>query len=197
MSVIAALGALVQQPTPVPGDPEITFTAPAQVIFAVVAVVMIYGAIRVVTTRNVVHAALWLMIVLGGVGINYVILQAEFVAVTQFLVYLGAILVLFLFGIMLTRAPMGVSDRLDNNLKPVGAVAALGLLAVIGYALIETFGADKLTFQAYQGSPIGNSNGRTQVVSDTLFGQYLLPFEILSILLLTALIGAIVLARKD
>lgn len=178
-------------------DPELTFTAPAQVIFAVTAVIMIYGAIRVVTTKNVVHAALWLMIVLGGVGINYVILQAEFVAVTQFLVYLGAILVLFLFGIMLTRAPMGVSDQLDNNLKPVGVVAALGLLALIGYALIETFGADKLTFQAYQGSPIGNSNGRTQAVSDTLFGQYLLPFEILSVLLLTALIGAIVLARKD
>ena len=202
MNLLAALGAGLgatggDVPTPISAAPEITFSAPAQVIFAVVAVVMIYGAIRVVTTKNVVHAALWLMIVLGGVGMNYVILQAEFVAVTQFLVYLGAILVLFLFGIMLTRAPMGVSEELDNNLKPVGAVAGLGLLAVIGYALIETFGKDKLTFQAYAGVAGPNSNGRTQAVADTIFGQYLLPFEILSVLLLVALIGAIVLARKD
>lgn len=203
MNLLAALGAGLQAT----GDggvaavgvnaPEITFSAPAQVIFAVVAIVMVYGAIRVVTTKNVVHAALWLMVVLGGVGINYVVLQAEFVAVTQFLVYLGAILVLFLFGIMLTRAPMGVSDELDNNLRPVGIVAALGLLALIAYALLETFGKDKLTFQVYQGAAGANSSGRTQAVADTLFGQYLLPFEILSVLLLAALIGAIVLARKD
>lgn len=202
MNLLAALGAGLQAtggdgPTPIMAQPEITFSAPAQVIFAVTAVVMIYGAFRVVTTKNVVHAALWLMIVLGGVGINYVVLQAEFVAVTQFLVYLGAILVLFLFGIMLTRASMGVSEELDNNLKPVGAVAGLGLLAVIAYALIETFGNDKLTFQAYQGVAGPNSNGRTQAVADTLFGQYLIPFEVLSVLLLVALIGAIVLARKD
>lgn len=178
-------------------SPEITFSAPAQVIFAVVAVVMIYGAIRVVTTKNVVHAALWLMVVLGGVGINYVVLQAEFVAITQFLVYLGAILVLFLFGIMLTRAPRGESEDLDNNLKPIGAVVGLGLLALLAYGLIATFRDDKLDFRAYGGAVGGNSSGRTQAVADTLFSQYLLPFEVLSVLLLVALIGAIVLARKD
>ena len=177
--------------------PETTFDVPANVIFAVQAIVMIYAAIRVVTTKNVVHAALWLVVVLGGVGINYVILQAEFVAVTQFLVYLGAIVVLFLFGIMLTRAPLGVSDDLDNNQRTIGIVVGLGLLVVMGYALIETFGDRRLTFEAYDGLAGANSNGRTQAVADTIFGQYLIPFEMLSVLLLAALIGAIVLARRD
>ncbi|MGB6057696.1 MAG: NADH-quinone oxidoreductase subunit J [Microthrixaceae bacterium] len=178
-------------------NPEVTFSAPANVVFAFTAVLMIYGAIRMVTTKNVVHAALWLMIVLGGVGINYLLLQAEFVAITQFLVYLGAILVLFLFGIMLTRAPMGVSDDLDNNQRWIGIGVGVGLLALLSYALIETFSGDKLTFEAYTGAAGANTNGRTQAVADTIFSHYLLPFEMLSVLLLAALIGAIVLARKD
>ena len=130
--------------------PETTFDVPANVVFAVTAVFMIAAAVRMVTTKNVVHAALWLVLVLGGVGVNYLLLQAEFVAITQFLVYLGAIVVLFLFGIMLTRAPLGVSDDLDNNQKWVGIGTSLLLLLVIGYSVIETWGKDKLTFEAYE-----------------------------------------------
>jgi NADH-quinone oxidoreductase subunit J len=134
----------------VPGyTPETTFDVPANVIFAVQAVFMIFAAVRVVTTKNVVHAALWLVVVLGGVGLNYVLLQAEFVAVTQFLVYLGAIIVLFLFGVMLTRAPLGVSEDLDNNQKKIGIGVGVALLAVLSYALIESFGRSELTFEAY------------------------------------------------
>ena len=176
---------------------ETTFDVPANVVFAVTAVFMIAAAIRMVTTKNIVHAALWLVVVLGGVGINYLLLQAEFVAITQFLVYLGAIVMLFLFGIMLTRAPLGVSDDLDNNQKWVGIGTSLLLLLVIGYSVIETWGKDKLTFEAFQGVAEANTNGRTQAVSDTIFGQYLVPFEMISVLLLAALIGAIVLARRD
>lgn len=174
-----------------------TFDVPANVVFAVQAVFMIFAAIRVVTTKNIVHAALWLVVVLGGVGINYLLLQAEFVAITQFLVYLGAIIVLFLFGIMLTRAPMGTSDDLDNGQKAIGVIVGLALLGVVGYALIETFADDKLDFAAYAGDATAELNGRTQAVADTIFGQYLVPFEMISVLLLAALIGAIVLARRD
>ncbi|CAB4687043.1 MAG: NADH-quinone oxidoreductase subunit J [Actinobacteria bacterium] len=177
--------------------PETTFDVPANVVFAVQAVVMIFAAIRVVTTKNIVHAALWLVVVLGGVGLNYILLQAEFVAVTQFLVYLGAVIVLFLFGVMLTRAPLGVSDDLDNNQKKIGIGVGVALLAVLSYALIESFGRSELTFAAYEGVAGPNTNGRTQAVSDAIFGQYLIPFEMLSLLLLAALIGAIVLARRD
>lgn len=177
--------------------PETTFDVPANVVFAVTAVFMIAAAIRMVTTKNVVHAALWLVVVLGGVGVNYLLLQAEFVAITQFLVYLGAIIVLFLFGIMLTRAPLGVSEDLDNNQKWMGLGTALLLLVVIGYSVIATWGDDKLEFEAFQGVAEANTNGRTQAVADTIFGQYLIPFEMISVLLLAALIGAIVLARRD
>jgi NADH-quinone oxidoreductase subunit J len=190
----AAAGALLAQ---APAQPATTFDVPVNVVFAVMAVFMNAAAIRVVTTKNVVHAALWLVVVLGGVGVNYLLLQAEFVAITQFLVYLGAIVVLFLFGIMLTRAPLGVSDELDNKQKPIGVIVGLGLLAVIGYAVIETFGDEKLDFQAYGNVAEANTNGRTQAVSDAIFGQYLIPFEMVSVLLLAALIGAIVLARRD
>ncbi len=177
--------------------PETTFDVPANVVFAVQAVFMIFAAIRVVTTKNVVHAALWLVVVLGGVGLNYVLLQAEFVAVTQFLVYLGAVIVLFLFGVMLTRAPLGVSEDLDNNQKKIGIGVGVVLLGVLSYALIQSFGRSELTFAAYQGVAGANTNGRTQALSDTIFSQYLIPFEMLSLLLLAALIGAIVLARRD
>ncbi len=176
---------------------DTTFDVPANVVFAVQAVFMIFAALRVVTTKNIVHAALWLVVVLGGVGINYLLLQAEFVAITQFLVYLGAIIVLFLFGIMLTRAPLGVSDDLDNGQKWIGALVGVALLGVVGYALVETFGDDKMDFAAYAGDAGAELNGRTQAVADTIFGQYLIPFEMISVLLLAALIGAIVLARRD
>lgn len=180
---------------------ETTFDVPANVVFAVTAVFMVVAALRVVTTKNIVHAALWLVIVLGGVGLNYLLLQAEFVAITQFLVYLGAIIVLFLFGIMLTRAPLGVAEDLDNNQRGIGIAAAVVLLLVVGYALIESFGGDQLDFRAYETgydvTPATEAAGRTGAVSDAIFGQYLIPFEMISVLLLAALIGAIVLARRD
>jgi len=75
--------------------------------FGVIALLMIVGALRVVTVKNVVHAALWLVIVLSGAAAQYLLLSAEFVAVTQVLVYVGAVMVLFLFGTMLTRAKIG------------------------------------------------------------------------------------------
>ncbi len=174
-----------------------SFEVPANVAFAIIAVFMVVAAIRVVTTDNVVHAALWLMVVLGGVGLNYLLLQAEFLAMTQFLVYLGAIVVLFLFGVMLTRAPLGRSDDLDNNLRPVGILLGLGLLGLISYAVIRTFSDDKLNFAAYEGASAVGGNNRTQELSNVLFTDYLIPFEVISVLLLAALIGAIVIARRD
>ena len=94
---------------------DVPFAVPANIAFGIGAAFMVFSAIKVVTTKNVVHAALYLVLVLAGVGLNYLLLQAEFVAITQFLVYIGAIVVLFLFGIMLTRAPLGISDDLDNH----------------------------------------------------------------------------------
>ena len=82
-----------------------SYSVPVNIVFGFIAALMLYGAVRVVTTENVVHAALWLVVVLAGMGGLYILLQAEFVAVTQFMVYIGAIVVLILFGVMLTRTP--------------------------------------------------------------------------------------------
>ena len=85
------------------------------IAFYVIAAVMVVGAVKVVTVKNMVHAALWLVIVFSGMAGMFILLAAEFIAITQVLVYIGAIVVLFLFGIMLTRAPMGRSTELDNG----------------------------------------------------------------------------------
>src|SRR4029077_18905931 len=97
---------------------------------------MIVGAIRVVTTSNLVHAALWLVTVLGGEAALYLLLLAQFVAVTQILVYIGAVTVLFLFGTMLTRARIGREGGLDNPYRAIAMFVGVIMAGTIGYVLI-------------------------------------------------------------
>ena len=158
------------------------------VFFGVFAVVMIYSAIRVVTTSNVVHAALWLVVVLAGVACQFILLGAEFVAVTQVLVYIGAVVVLFLFGVMLTRASLGDDESVDNEKRTIASIVGLLLFAVMAMALVDTWGDDRIVIDEPQ---------HVSEVSDSIFSQYIVPFEAVSVLLLAALIGAIVVARKD
>jgi NADH-quinone oxidoreductase subunit J len=122
-----------------------------EVAFLILAVIGGLAGLLVVTSRNVVHAALYLVVALSSVAGVYLLLAAPFVAFVQVIIYVGAIVVLILFGIMLTRAPVG-RRVLDNTLR----------------ARVES-----------------------------LFRNYVLPFEAVSILLLAALVGAIVLARRD
>ena len=157
--------------------------------FAIIAVMMVVGALRVVTTSNVVHAALWLVVVLSGAAAQYVLLGAEFVAITQVLVYVGAVMVLFLFGIMLTRSRIGREGGLNNPHWKWGIPVALLVLAATVITLVRSFGDERL--------PEGSDPVPVQAVSDLIFGPYLLPFWALSFVLLAAMIGAIVLARKD
>jgi len=158
------------------------------VAFGILAAAMALSALGVVRTRNVVHAALYLVVVLAGGAAQYILLGQEFVAWVQVLVYIGAVIVLFLFGIMLTRAPMHPEESLDNSLRWPGAVVALFLAGVLGGLLVDAFGNDKLEIEA----PV-----RTAEVTSALFTSYLIPFELIGVLLLGALIGAVVLARKD
>lgn len=173
-----------------------TETLPIDIAFAVLAVIMVGSAIRVVTTKNVVHAALYLVMVLAGVAANYILLGSEFLAITQVLVYIGAIVVLFLFGLMLTRAELGSTNDLDNGrgAKLVGAGIGVGLLGIMGYALWDRWHDDRINVIGKSTLELGQT---TPQISDTIFGTYLIPFEIASVLLLAALIGAIVLARRD
>ena len=167
------------------------------IFFYVFAAAIVWGALRVVTTKNVVHAALYLVLVLAMVGAQYVLLAAEFVAATQVLVYIGAIVVLFLFGVMLTRAKIGQDVELTHKHAIAGGVAsAVLLLAVMAYALIDEYGWTRTKLPAdTRIATVDASNSAT--VSDSIFGDFLVPFEVISVLLLAALVGAIVLARKD
>jgi NADH-quinone oxidoreductase subunit J len=160
------------------------------IAFYVIAIPMVFAALKVVTTKNVVHAALYLVVVLSGIAAQFILLGAEFIAATQLLVYVGAIVVLFLFGIMLTRAQLGRDPEVDNepSQRIVGALVAVILLALMGYTIYDGF--DRVELPAERVQTISQ-------VSDSIFSTYLVPFEAISVLLLAALIGAIVLARRD
>ncbi|QXC60189.1 NADH-quinone oxidoreductase subunit J [Aquihabitans sp. G128] len=159
------------------------------VAFGIIAALMVFSAFRVVTTDNVVHAAFYLVMVLAGAAAQFILLGAEFIAITQVLVYIGAIVVLFLFGIMLTKAPMSGEEKLSRDNWALGALTSVVLLALLGYVLVDGFGKDKL--------PADLLPTPTAAISDAIFGGYLIPFEVISLLLLAALIGAIVIARRD
>jgi NADH-quinone oxidoreductase subunit J len=164
-----------------------------QVAFWVLAIAMAAAAIGVVRSRNIVHAALFLVVVLAGAAAQYILLAAEFVAWVQVLIYIGAVIVLFLFGIMLTRAPMrGEGGALDNDQRWGAAVVGLFVLGILIALLLDAFGGKKIHFT--------NSLvalGRTSHVGTDIFRVYVVPFEVVSMLLLAALVGAVVLARKD
>lgn len=157
--------------------------------FGIIAAIMIVGAIRVVTSKNVVHAALSLVLVLAGSAAQYILLGAEFVAVSQVMVYVGAVMVLFLFGVMLTRARLGKDSELNNPNAWIGAPVALVLVGVLAWVLIDGFGDDRL--------PADGTSKAVVEISDSVLGPSLVPFLALTFVLVAAVIGGIVLARKD
>ncbi len=160
--------------------------------FYIIAAMMLWGALRVVTTKNVVHAALWLVVVLGGVAAQYILAAAEFVAVSQIMVYIGAVMVLFLFGIMLTRATIGEETDLNNKGWGIGIPIALLMFGMFTWVVIDQYRGDVIS--DLPGDRIATS---TQRISDGYLGDYLVPLIALSFVLLAAAIGSIVLARKD
>lgn len=160
-------------------------TAP-EVAFVAVALVGTVGALRLVTSRNVVHAALYLVVALAMVAGVYLLLAAEFLAWVQVLIYVGAIVVLLLFSLMLTKAPIG-RETLDNQQRGLAAVVGAGVLAGLAFLAQDAFGGVRIPLR-----PV-----RTAQVGASIFRDFVMPFEVVSVLLLAALVGAIVLARKD
>jgi NADH-quinone oxidoreductase subunit J len=162
------------------------------VVFLLLGVVVLASAVIVVTTRQLVHAALWAVVTLGALAGCYLLLSAELVAWVQVLIYVGAVIVLVLFGLMLTRAPIGVSDDLDAGPRQRAAavVVALTTAAVLVTVLVDAFGSEIIDLDSVQ-------TGTATVAGVALFRAWVLPFELLSVLLLTALVGAVVLSRGD
>jgi NADH:ubiquinone oxidoreductase subunit 6 (subunit J) len=141
----------------------------------------------VVSSSHLVRAGLYLVISLGAIAGLYLVLGAELVAWVQVLVYVGAVVVLLLFAVMLTRAPIGPSTDLD---RPAGPAALIGAGVGVGLAALL---ADAFHWTRYDLPPTGTA----ERVGAQIFGGWVLPFEVLSILLLAALVGAIVLSRPD
>jgi NADH-quinone oxidoreductase subunit J len=157
-----------------------------EVVFALLAVTGSVAALRLVTSKNVVHAALYLVVTLAAVGAVYLLLAVEFVAWVQVLIYVGAIVVLLLFSLMLTRAPIG-REALDNQQRGVAALVGVGILAGLGFLIQDAFSGQQIELTPSFTASVGNE----------LFSAFVLPFEVVSFVLLAALVGAIVLARKD
>ncbi|MFE9464844.1 NADH-quinone oxidoreductase subunit J [Streptomyces virginiae] len=161
-----------------------------EIAFLLVGLATFGAALVTVTTKQLVHAALWLVVTLGGIAVEYLLLTAEFIAWVQVLIYLGSVVVLLLFGLMLTKAPIGRSPDADSGNR----VVALGVAAVAAVALVwVVVDAFRTTWIDLDG-PV---QGSTKVSGEILFQHWVLPFEALSVLLLAALIGAIVLSRRN
>ncbi|HYN93215.1 MAG TPA: NADH-quinone oxidoreductase subunit J [Pilimelia sp.] len=157
------------------------------VLLLALGAVAVGAALLVVTTDHVVRAGLYLVLCLGAVAGLYLVLTAELVAWVQVLIYVGAVVVLLLFAVMLTRAPIGASTDLNRPGLPallIGGGAGLGLAALL--------------VDAYRWSTVPlPAAGTAERLGEQIFGAWVLPFEVLSVLLLAALIGAIVVSRPD
>jgi NADH:ubiquinone oxidoreductase subunit 6 (subunit J) len=155
------------------------------VAFAAAAVVAAASGLLSVTTRHVVHAALWLVVSLGSLAGCYLVLGAEFVALVQVLVYVGAIVVLVLFALMLTRAPIGPNREVSTS--PAHRVLAAVLGAGVTALLCAAFWP-----LVHETPPVRRVETRTHALAEQLFGTWVWPFEVLSLLLLVALVAALV-----
>ncbi|MFF8655362.1 NADH-quinone oxidoreductase subunit J family protein [Streptomyces huasconensis] len=160
-----------------------------EIAFLLVGLVTLGAAVITVTTRQLVHAALWLVVALGGLAVEYLLLTAEFIAWVQVLIYVGSVVVLLLFGLMLTRAPIGRSPDADSGNRPLALTVALAAAAALVWVVVDAFRTTVIDLD-------GAAQGSTGVTGAVLFRHWVLPFEALSVLLLAALVGAIVLSRK-
>jgi NADH-quinone oxidoreductase subunit J len=161
-----------------------------EALFACLGVVAVGSALLVVTARNVVHAALWLVVTFGALAGGYLLLTAELVAWVQVLLYIGAVVTLLLFATMLTRAPIGRTADLDSGNRVPAALVGLGTAATLVVLVIDAF---KSGWVDVRTAPVGSASAD----GSAIFRSWVLPFEVVSVLLLAALVGAIVLVSKD
>jgi len=158
-----------------------------EVGFALLALVLvIVPALRVVTSRDLVRCIFWLAATLFGTAVLYVLLHAPFLAGVQVLTYVGGVVTLMVFGVMVTRKHEGTTVTIDGAGRVRGALAALGFFAVVAIAILRT---DLSSLAAVEPPS-------TQQLAFSLLDRYLLAFEVASVLLLAAIVSAVVLARR-
>ncbi len=168
-----------------------------EAVFWTQAVVAIGAAILCVTRRSPVASALWLIVTLFATAVMYVLLDAHFIAALQVMVYSGAIMVLFLFVIML----LNLGDRLAVDMKGwFGRGVGLALAAFVGlelWVVTTVVPMDQIRLPAGEMDRITVEQGAVQAVAELLYTDYLVPFELTAVLLLAAIAGAVVLAKRE
>ena len=155
------------------------------VLFIVLSAVCVLGGVGVVATRNIVHAALFLLVSLMAIAGIYLILFTEFLALVQILIYGGAIVIVLLFAIMMTRGT-DYPRISDNRQWPLALIASIALAVVLS-----------VSFWITSDTVVGPQHAKFSDIGNSLFTRWAIPFEIASLVLLVALIGAIVIARSD
>ncbi|WP_432587158.1 NADH-quinone oxidoreductase subunit J [Streptomyces sp. HD1123-B1] len=189
MSSAVQLAAATGHQLAAPGHGFLSPTG-VEIAFLLVGLATLGAAVVTVTTRQLVHAALWLVVTLGGLAVEYLLLTAEFIAWVQVLIYVGSVVVLLLFGLMLTKAPIGRSPDADSGNRPAALAVALAAAAALVWVVVDAFRTTWIDLDK-------GVQGSTAVSGESLFRHWVLPFEALSVLLLAALVGAIVLSRRN
>jgi NADH-quinone oxidoreductase subunit J len=163
----------------------------AQILFWFLSVVALFSALMMVTSKNPVYSVLWLIVTFFAISGHYILLNAQFLAIVNIIVYAGAIMVLFLFVIMLMNLNRETEPQKNHWLKLAGAVAGGCLLLVLVAALKD---ADVKNQKAYI---VGGDIGLIKNLGKELFTTYVVPFEISSVLFLSAMVGAVVIGKKE
>ena len=157
-------------------------------VFFALAFLTIVSSLMVVSSKNIFHSAIFLILALFGVAGLFVLLEAPFLAAAQVLIYVGAIAILMIFGVMLTARIADAGIRHTNEQVPTGLAISLGLLVIMLYSLWNT------PIAVSEGVPAGGAGHK---LGELFLTKFVLPFEIVSVLLLAALIAALVIAKKD
>ena len=160
------------------------------ILFWLLSVMALFGAMMVVTSRNPVYSVLWLILTFFAISGHYIMLNAQFLAVVHIIVYAGAIMVLFLYVIMLLNLNKESEPHKSNILKFAAAICS-------GLLLLVLIGSLKSADVVMQQQPAANELGLVKNLGKVMFDDFLLPFEITSILLLAAMVGAVMLGKSE
>jgi NADH:ubiquinone oxidoreductase subunit 6 (subunit J) len=160
------------------------------IVFFILTVMTLGGALGVVVSRNLFHSALFLVLSFAGVVGYYVFLDAGFLAAVQLLIYIGAIAILILFAVMLTRGLMAKRQSQRNQQWLIAALVALLIFVVLAVVLWQ------VEWPVASEQTLASPNVSVSQLGQELLGPYVIPFEVASVLLLVALIGAVILARE-
>jgi NADH-quinone oxidoreductase subunit J len=162
------------------------------IFFYSFALMTLAGAVLTITRRNAVHSAIWLTVSLLGVAGLYLLQHAEFLFATQIVLYIGGIMVLFLFVIMLVNLDEAARESQFNKQW----LLALACAAAVGAEMLFILAKGSSAFPLPAGVSPSLPKGNTEAIAVTLFRDYLLPFEVASLLLLVAIVGSVVMAKK-